>query len=64
MNTFQQWEFFHLNHQERLREAELMRLSRQCRTNPSLLSKLMISLRQRLASRPRVQRTLELAQPK
>lgn len=67
MNTYQQWEMFHLNHQERLQEAEKMRLSRLCEKEPSRLGRLVANLRQRLARQhdrqPNAQPSLNLAQP-
>ena len=67
MNTYQQWDMFHLNHQERLHEAEMMRLSKLCEKQPSRLGKLVMQLRQRLAAQqatqPGTPSSLKLAQP-
>lgn len=68
MNTYQQWEMFHLNHQERLQEAERLRLSRLCETQPSWLGRLATTLRRWLAtqhgSHSSTPASLNLAQPK
>ena len=67
VNTYQQWEMFHLNHQERLQEAEMLRLSKLCEKQPSWLGKLVRNVRQRLAAQhaaqPNPQPSLNLAQP-
>jgi hypothetical protein len=58
---------FHLNHQERLQEAERLRLSKLCEQQPSWLAKLVTQLRQRLTtqqrSQPGTSPGLKLAQP-
>lgn len=66
MNTYQQWEMYHLNHQERLQEAEKSRLARLCEKQPSRLGKLVANLRQRLFTHTSAERatqpSLKLAQ--